>query len=130
MTPSAMRSPKCHWYYTPPYASLLRTALEKRAKRKSKVQPSQVDRSRPYSSRLGNHFTVRGYGRAIERACKRKKLPHWHPNQLRHSAALLIEREFGLEAARATLGHRSVNMSAHYSGIDQKRAAEVAKKLG
>ena len=26
-------------------------------------------------------------------------LPHWHPNQLRHSAATMIRKEFGLEAA-------------------------------
>jgi hypothetical protein len=32
----------------------------------------------------------------------------WHPNQLRHSAATRLRREFGLDVARAVLGHSSV----------------------
>lgn len=103
---------------------------EKRAKRKSKVQPSQKNRAKPNVKPVGERFTVRGYGRAVERACQRAGLDHWHPNQLRHATALLIEREHGAEAARAVLGHRTLNMTLHYSGIDQKRAAEVAKLIG
>ncbi len=31
----------------------------------------------------------------------------WHPNQLRHTAATLIRKQFGLEAAQLVLGHSS-----------------------
>ncbi len=109
-------------------AEILR--MEKRARRKSKVQPSQVSRAKPGASRLREKFSVVGYALAIARACKKASVPHWHPNQLRHSAALAIEREHGAEAARAVLGHRTLNMTLHYSGIDAKRAAEVAAKIG
>ena len=42
----------------------------------------------------------------------------------------MIEREYGAEAARAVLGHKTVNMTLHYSGIDAKRAMDVAGKVG
>jgi len=103
----------------------------KRAARKTPVQPSQVDRSRPGGARKPKpRFGPTAYARAIARACKKAGVPHWRPHQLRHTAALLIEREHGAEAARATLGHRTLNMTLHYAGIDLRRAAEVAAKMG
>ena len=33
-------------------------------------------------------------------------LPHWHANQLRHSKATEVRREFGLEAAQVVLFQR------------------------
>jgi integrase len=103
----------------------------KRAARKTRVQPSQLDRSTPGARRRPrDYFTVTGYNRAIARACERAGVQHWHAHQLRHTAALLIAREHGLEAARAALGHRTVNMSAHYAGVDFQRAAEVAANIG
>jgi integrase len=103
----------------------------KRALRKSKVQPSQVDRRMPNAKRVpGNSFDVRGYNHAIRRACKKAGVEHWHAHRLRHTAALLIEREYGAEAARAVLGLKTLNMTLHYSGIDAKRASEIAAKVG
>jgi integrase len=102
-----------------------------RANRKTKVQPSQVDRSRPDAVRKpGKRFDVHAYNRAITRACKSAGVEHWHAHRLRHTAALLIERVHGAEAARAVLGHRTVNMTGHYSGIDVERAAKVAASMG
>jgi integrase len=57
-------------------------------------------------------------------------LPVWHAHQLRHTAALLIERQHGAEAARAVLGHQTLNMTLFYSGIDRRRAAQVAVAMG
>ena len=103
----------------------------KRAARKSKVQPSQRDRSKPGASRKPkDRFQVRVYNKAITRACKAAGVEHWHVHRLRHTAALLIEREHGAEAARAVLGHRTLNMTLHYSGIDLKKASQVAQAMG
>jgi integrase len=104
---------------------------EKRARRKSKVQPSQLDRSKPDAKRKpGECYTPRGVNRAIARGCERAGVDPWHTHQLRHSAALNILREFGPEAARSALGHRTLNMTLHYAGIDLEAAKEVAKKIG
>lgn len=103
----------------------------KRAKRKTPVQPSQKNRTKPNPARKPKEkYTTTSYNRAIHRASEKAGVASWHANQLRHTAALLVEREFGAEAARAVLGHRCVNMTAHYSGIDVKRASDVAAKVG
>lgn len=75
-------------------------------------------------------YTPRSVNRAIARGCKRAKVAPWHTHQLRHSAALNILREFGPEAARSTLGHRTLNMTLHYAGIDLEIAKNAAKKIG
>lgn len=54
----------------------------------------------------------------------------WHVHQLRHSASLTFKREFGLEGARAALGHATVDMSAVYAGRDIEAAKEVALGVG
>lgn len=54
----------------------------------------------------------------------------WHVHQLRHSASLTFMREFGLEAARAALGHSTIDMSAMYAGQDLLAAKVVAAGVG
>ena len=68
--------------------------------------------------------------RAIRAACKRAGIERWHIHQLRHSASLTFTRELGLEAARAALGHATVNMSAMYAGHDLEAAKNVAQRVG
>src|SRR4029077_3535246 len=101
------------------------------AARKTHVQPSQQDRSRPDAKRKpGECYTPRGVHHAIARGCEKAGVAPWHTHQLRHSAALNILREFGPEAARSTLGHRTLNLTLHYAGIDLEKAKEVARKIG
>jgi integrase len=60
----------------------------KRAARKSKVQPSQVCRRKITLKRKPREFYSRfTFGSAVARACIKAGVPHWHPNQLRHSRA-------------------------------------------
>jgi integrase len=102
-----------------------------RAKRNTPVQPSQVNRAKKDAKRRpGARYTPRAINVAIRRACIKANVQIWHTHRLRHTAALVIMREFGLEAARSALGHRTLSMSLHYAGIDLKRAAEVAAKIG
>jgi len=102
-----------------------------RRHRKSKVQPSQVCRKRSHPKRQpGEQYSVDSYRRAIEQACLKHEIPHWHPNQLRHSKATEIRREFGLDTARAVLGHRHADTTLIYAEEDEGKAAEAMKKLG
>ncbi|MEO8269503.1 MAG: site-specific integrase, partial [Aureliella sp.] len=66
------------------------------------------------------------YARSIKYACIRAKLPHWFPNQLRHSAATEIRQVHGLEAASITLGHSSLVVTQTYAEEDQRKAIAVA----
>jgi integrase len=102
-----------------------------RAKRKTKVQPSQMNR-RKRRPRKGpkDFYTVASYCRSIADACKKADVPHWHPHQLRHNRATEIRKTFGLDAARVALGHRSPQITETYAEIDIGRAIEVAAKIG
>jgi integrase len=62
---------------------------------------------------------------------KRWRQAHrWHPSQLRHTKATELRREFGLDAARAVLGHRSPQVTEVYAEIDVAKAAQAMEKLG
>lgn len=78
----------------------------------------------------GDVYTVSAYRTAIVRACKRAGVPEWHPHQLRHAAATLLRREFGLETARVILGHRSAAVTTMYAEADQQKAVEAMTRVG
>ena len=104
---------------------------EQRARRKSKVQPSQVDRSKAKPKhKAGGRYTTGSYRRAIHRACDRAGIDRWGPNRLRHSAGTEIRKQFGLEAAQVALGHASADITQIYAERDAELAREVARKIG
>lgn len=59
-----------------------------------------------------------------------RKQHSWHPHQLRHNAATRLRKEFGIEAARVVLGHRSAGITEIYAEIDHLRAADVMGRVG
>lgn len=104
---------------------------ELRRRRRTKVQPSQRDRSRKHPRKLpGDSYTVHSYRRAIHRACDAACIERWSPNQLRHAAATEIRRRFGLEAAKSVLGHTTTRMTEYYAERDWTEAARVAEAFG
>ena len=54
----------------------------------------------------------------------------WHPHQLRHNAATMLRKEFGLEVARIILGHRSPAITEAYAEMDHQKAIEVIARIG
>lgn len=102
-----------------------------RANRKTPVQPSQVCRRKVDPKKLpGEQYTAVSYAQAIGRAAKRADVPHWHPHQLRHTRATEIRRMFGIDAARAVLGHRSPAITEVYAELDEGQAVEIMAKIG
>lgn len=75
-------------------------------------------------------YTPRSYYQAIRTACINAQVPHWHPHQLRHNAATFLRREFGLDASRVVLGHRSPKITEQYAELDWTKAADVMAKVG
>ncbi|MCD4824639.1 MAG: tyrosine-type recombinase/integrase [Phycisphaerae bacterium] len=55
---------------------------------------------------------------------------HWHPHQLRHNAATELRKEFGLEAARVILGHRSAAITEVYAEMDRQKTIDAMMKVG
>ena len=78
----------------------------------------------------GEAYDAGSYANSIRYACKRAKLEHWSPNQLRHTAATIIREQFGLEAAQVILGHSELTVTQIYAETDQKKAIEIALKIG
>ena len=109
----------------------------RRRNRKTPMTPSHRARTQRARSRVtrrgrtpGDHYTSMSYLRTITAACKKADVPHWHPNQLRHSFATMLRKEFGLDVARTVLGHSSSSVTEIYAEIDSEKAADAMLKLG
>lgn len=112
-----------------------------RAARKSKVQPSQADRSRAVKRKEpGERYTPDSYRRAVTTGTRKATraragnglppVPDWHPNQLRHALATRVRKAVGLDPARAILGHRSATTTEVYAEVDREKAAAVIRAIG
>jgi integrase len=121
---------------------------EMRARRKTKVQPSQRNRGKHHRIRAPRvQYTKDAYARALRRAIDKANrqiteqaaeagitdsqlLTHWHPNQLRHTRATEVRRQYGLEAAQVILGHAKADVTQVYAERDNALAVTVARKIG
>jgi len=59
-----------------------------------------------------------------------RKAHRWHPHQLRHNAATELRKQFGLEAARIILGHRSAAITEVYAEKDEQEAMDAIAEVG
>jgi len=105
-----------------------------------------TNRKRKPKRSAGDSYTNDSYRRAIHRACDKafpapaelseaeskewRSRQRWSPNQLRHTAATEIRRQFGLEAAQVTLGHSNANVTQIYAERDLNKAAEIMRAVG
>ena len=78
----------------------------------------------------GDRYTVDSYRRAIVRGCRKAGVEPWTPHLLRHSFATRVRRQFGLDAARAALGHAGAQVTLDYAELDWRTAEQVARRLG
>ncbi len=130
----------------------------RRAARKTPLTPSQRARTRkaqPVRS-PGERYDARSYAHAVSAACVRAfphpriseargaeltpaqheelaewgRRHHWHPSQLRHNAATRLRKEFGLDTARAVLGHASTAVTEVYAELDSEKAAAAMNRVG
>ncbi len=103
-----------------------------REDRKTAVQPSQAARTRKKrpENAPGELYDINSYRRAITKGCKKANVPNWHPHQLRHNAATRLRKEFGLDTARAVLGHSSTAVTEIYAELDRDKAAEAMARVG
>jgi integrase len=145
LLPYLLRATDAHCFS--PTESVRKREVEMRASRKTRVQPSQQCRRKRKPMVLPGEFYGRqSYSQAITRAIERANrerteaaadmgvkpvlLPHWHANQLRHSKATEVRRQFGLEAAQVSLGHAKADVTQVYAERDARLAVEVALKTG
>jgi integrase len=119
-------------YLFSPARAVTERSAERRAKRRTPVQPSQVNRPRKCRPRrtAGEKYSAESYGRAVARACRRAGIASWHPNMLRHAYATNVRARFGLEGAQVVLGHAKATTTEIYAERDLSLAARVAAAVG
>jgi len=128
------------YLFSPAEAEAERRAGQ-RERRQSPVQPSQRNRRRRRPRKApGERYTAGSYGQAIAKGIVKAnraireaggdEIPHWHAHQLRHNAATRLRREFGLDVARAVLGHSSPVVTEVYAELDGAKAAEAMERVG
>lgn len=83
-----------------------------------------------FESMPGRCYSKDSFIKAVSRACTEAKIPKWSPNQLRHTAATEIRRQFGLEASRTILGHTTSDVTQIYAERDFDAAKSVMAKIG
>ena len=118
-------------YCFSPADSVAERQQQKRLARKTKVQPSQRNRKKMSPVRKpGERYSVTSYRKAVTRTCDRYDIPHWHPNQLRHTRATELQASSGIEAAQHILGHADAKVTQIYAERDIKMASQVVSKTG
>ncbi len=110
---------------TPVYPSELK-AREKAKLARRKRKPKRVKRDR---------YDTDSYRRAINYGQQKARkagvdLPHWHPNQIRHTRATEIRKKFGIEAAQVALGHARADVTQVYAERNSELARRIAMELG
>jgi integrase len=78
----------------------------------------------------GRRYTRHSYRVAVQRACRRAGIPAWSPRQLQHTRATLIRQAYGLEAAKAVLGHTDTKITEIYEERDFGLAVRVMRETG
>jgi integrase len=104
---------------------------ELRAREKAKLARRRRRPKRPKRDR----YDVETYRRAIEYGLRQARkhgiiIPHWHPNQLRHTRATEIRRLYGIEAAQVALGHANADVTQVYAEKNLSQSIQIARKLG
>jgi integrase len=117
-----------------------RTAVAERnarrsAERQTPRYPSHMERNAAKrvadpKRAAGARYTSTAYAHAVARACDTAKVPHWHPNQLRHTFATRVRREFGLEEAQVVLGPEKAGVAPVYREKNRALAARVTAEIG
>jgi integrase len=142
-----LRSESTAYLFSPREAMDERQA-ERRRERKTPLTPSQRGRKRKAEPNRppGERYDTRSYYHAVLYGIRRtnaiarkeaeakgadpKEIPRWPPNQLRHNAATRLRREFGLDVARAVLGHSTPVVTEVYADLDGAKVAEAMERVG
>ncbi len=87
-----------------------------------------------FTSLVGGPLDPRNLNRDFHEVCDRAGLGHWHPHELRHSAAsLMLAQGVKLQVVSEVLGHASIRMTAdvygHILAPDREAAAQAMSQV-
>jgi integrase len=99
-------------------------------RREPSIDRDEEGKARELKLAPGRRYTRHGYRRAVQRACLRAGIAAGSPRQLRHTRATLIRYAYGLEAARAVLGHADTKITELYAERNLGRAMRIMREIG
>jgi integrase len=113
-----------------PVVESLRQHRKRQAQDRLAAGSSWTDLDLVFSTEVGTPIDPSNLRRDLTATCERAGLGHWHPHELRHSAAsLMLGQEVPLEVVADVLGHSSIRMTAdvygHIRAPQRQRAAEA-----
>ena len=115
--------------FSPVRENLLRQLARAEA-RQTKPTPSEIRRKKERKMRVPkirkcDRYSPSSFRQAVARLCEKAGVPAWSPNRLRHNAATLFRKNYGLESARILLGHRKMNTTEIYAEADLESAKQA-----
>ena len=111
-------------------ASLLSEHRQRQEEERYVQEELWTDTGFIFTTSLGTPIDPRNLNREFARICQRAGLEHWHPHELRHSAAsLMLASGVKLQVVSEVLGHASIRMTAdvygHILAPDRQAAADA-----
>jgi integrase len=93
-----------------------------------------VDSGFIFTTSIGTPIDPRNLYREFSQICEKAGLGHWHPHELRHSAAsLMLASGVKLQVVSEVLGHSSIRMTAdvygHILDPDRQHAASAMSEV-
>ena len=99
-------------------------------RREPSIDRDEEGKARELKLAPGRRYTRHSYRTAVQRACLRAGIAAWSPRQLRHTRATLIRQAYGLEAAKAVLGHADTKITEIYAERDLELAMQIMREIG
>jgi integrase len=113
-----------------PMDAIAHLRFEQRARRKTKVQPSQENRKKKKPKRKpGNRYTVESYGRAVAAGCKRAFLPPEPLAQVKTETARQWKSRLTAEQKQDLLRWRQEH-HWHPNQLRHTKATEIRREAG
>ena len=113
-----------------PVVDLLVRHHDQQEKERVDLGAAWVETGFVFTSSIGTPIDPRNLYRDFQKVCEKAGLSHWHPHELRHSAAsLMLANGVKLQVVSQVLGHSSIRMTAdvygHILDPDREQAAKA-----
>lgn len=87
-------------------------------------------KGKPFRDQYDTDSYRRAIGYGIAKAKRRSvTIPHWHPNQLRHTIATELRQTLGEQAAQTWLGHAHIQTTGIYAQKTTSELVAIAEEL-
>lgn len=109
---------------------MLRSHRARQAAEQLAAGPGWVDTGLVFTTAGGTSIDPDNLGHYFDRLCRKAGLGHWHPHELRHSAAsIMLAQGTPLFVVSEVLGHASVSITkdvyGHLLGGEKQAATEA-----